>query len=231
MYAPFAAASLVDVAVRAAVAAGAPRRTVASTAAAVASVVMAEMRGGAAARGRATSLSASQKRRIKRKKKAEKDKMAVSSLQPHLIVGEAGRGDVSGGDLIHATSLPAALAPDSVVVQPPLPLPTSGGIPRFTCQHCKQAFASRNVLFKHLKESGHSQFFLPSTADSESVSGLSAGSLDRTLASIHDVNAAGAALSSVVQASLQDGGNAGSTRSDPSLHLAITREGKGLRLS
>ena len=65
-----AALSIVDVAVRAAVLSGAPRRTVAATAAAVASVVMVELRGRVGARGDAiATLSASQKRRLKHKKK------------------------------------------------------------------------------------------------------------------------------------------------------------------
>ena len=56
------AASLVDVAVRAAVAAGAPRRTSAAIAADVASVVLAEMRRGARASGEPRPATAAMKR-------------------------------------------------------------------------------------------------------------------------------------------------------------------------
>ena len=84
----FVAASLVDVAVRAAVLAGAPRRTVAATAAAVATAVMVALRLGAGAGGGAAAAppSASQARRAKRKKKA-----------CDWIVANDVSGDVMGG--------------------------------------------------------------------------------------------------------------------------------------
>ena len=80
----FVAASLVDVAVRAAVLAGAPRRTVAATAAAVATAVMVALRLGAGAGGGAAAAlpSASQARRAKRKKKAGREAAAAAARQP-----------------------------------------------------------------------------------------------------------------------------------------------------
>ena len=67
-------ASLLDVAVRAAVLAGAPRRTVAATAAAVATAVMVAMRNGAGVGGGAADIpTASQLRRTKRKKKVARE--------------------------------------------------------------------------------------------------------------------------------------------------------------
>ena len=80
------AASLVDVAVRAAVQAGAPRRTVAATAAAVATAVMVAWRAGAGASGGAAAApTASQLRRSKRKKKDAREALAAASRQPHDV--------------------------------------------------------------------------------------------------------------------------------------------------
>ncbi len=134
-----AAASLLDVAVRAAVQSGAPRRTVAATAAAVASVVMVELRGGAGASGGASAPpSASMRRRTKRKKKAEKERLATSASLPPPTDGEAGRVVGSGEAPAHVPT--SALAPilSSVVEQPPLLPPLSVNVPRNSCQHCSQ---------------------------------------------------------------------------------------------
>mmetsp|Transcript_77040 Transcript_77040/g.133306 ORF Transcript_77040/g.133306 Transcript_77040/m.133306 type:complete len:196 (+) Transcript_77040:78-665(+) len=113
-----AAMSLVDVAVRAAVLAGAPRRTVAATAAAVASVVMAELRGVASARGETSCPpSVSKRRRMKRKKQAEKKKLATSASlhQPALSDGAAGCNEDSGEVLVSAP----APAPDPLAATAP----------------------------------------------------------------------------------------------------------------
>ena len=113
---PFAAASLLDVAVRAAVSAGAPRRTVAAIAAAVASVVMADLRSSASASGGASDPpSASKRRRQKRKKQAEKKRLATPASAPECDDGAAGRDEGSGETPVskpaQAPALPAAAAP------------------------------------------------------------------------------------------------------------------------
>lgn len=172
-----AAASLLDVAIRAAVQSGAPRRTVAATAAAVASVVMVDFRGGGAgASGGASAPSASQRRRTKRKKKADKERAAqaaarASGQSPQPAAGEASPlGEVAElRDALDETV--ASVRPD---VQRPPPLPANtGGAPRTQCLHCHQVFDSRNALFKHLEESGHGGHYTPSTAgDSESVASV-----------------------------------------------------------
>ena len=84
-----AAASLLDVAIRALVQSGAPRRTVAAIAAAMTSVLLADVRGGTTVRGGATAPpSAAQQRRKKRKMKAAKEK---ADLVPDIpCSGDAG---------------------------------------------------------------------------------------------------------------------------------------------
>ena len=164
---PFAA-SLVDVAVRAAVLAGAPRRTVAATAAAVAPAVMVAWRAGAGASGGAAAApTASQLRRSKRKKKIAREALAAASQQPHdMEVDEtkvhSGACDISS-PLAQATALDIAATPLPALAE---------HLPPSLCQHCGQSFSSRNGLFKHLKASGHGNFFAPSTSDSASGSGL-----------------------------------------------------------
>jgi len=77
------ASSLLEVAVRAAVQAGAPRRTVAATAAAVASAVMMAQRGDARTGDDASvKMTASKRRRTKRKKKAARE-AAAAFPPPH----------------------------------------------------------------------------------------------------------------------------------------------------
>ena len=181
----FAAASLVDVAVRAAVQAGAPRRTVAATAAAVASVVMMELRGSAGASGRASAPppSASKRRRIKRKKKAEKEKLAASS-RPAPSADEASSGGGPGGAPAGELASAAPVLSSTAAEHPPVLKPIDEKPARLTCQHCGETFASRNKLFDHLESSGHSKFFAPRSAgDSASISGLSAGSPEPSAAS------------------------------------------------
>ena len=76
------APSLLNVAMKAAVQAGAPRRTVAATAAAVASVILASGGGAGASGDAAEPMSTSQQRRAKRKKataKAAKEAAATES--------------------------------------------------------------------------------------------------------------------------------------------------------
>ena len=164
---PFAA-SLVDVAVRAAVLAGAPRRTVAATAAAVASAVMVAMRTGAGAGGGAAAApTASQLRRSKRKKKVAREALAAASRQPHDV--EVAETMVHSGASDLSTPLAQATALD--IAATPLPA-LAEHLPPSLCQHCGQSFSSRNGLFKHLKASGHGKFFAPSTSDSASGSGL-----------------------------------------------------------
>ena len=207
-----AAASLVDVAVRAAVLSGAPRRTVAATAAAVASVVMVELRGGIVDRGAAkTPPTASQRRRTKRKKKAEKEKLAASS-QPLPTADEASHGREPGGAAADTLAFtPVAPVLGSTAGHPPLLALSTEDVPPTTCQHCGQTFASRNKLFDHLKQTGHSQFFAPRSAgDSASVSGLSAGSLELSAASIPHQRAAAVAMTTASELGLENGGSAGS---------------------
>ena len=234
------AASLLDVAIRAAVQSGAPRRTVAATAAAVASVVMVELRGDAGARGSAVALSASQKRRIKRKKKAEKEKLATSSQSlPNEEEASHGAG-LGEASAVSPASAPVAPILSPTSGHPPLLPPIAEDMPPNSCQHCGQTFESRNKLFIHLKESGHSQFYAPRSAgDSASVSGLSAGSLEASPTSIPDQSVAAVADSTVIAPNLQNGGSAGSApagsgaRSEPHVisssppRSAKLRDGKG----
>mmetsp|Transcript_111866 Transcript_111866/g.197371 ORF Transcript_111866/g.197371 Transcript_111866/m.197371 type:complete len:249 (-) Transcript_111866:69-815(-) len=212
-----AAASLVDVAVRAAVLSGAPRRTVAATAAAVASVVMVELRGGAGDSGAAKAPpSASRRRRIKRKKKAEREKLATLS-QPARTEEVVDHGRESGGAAADGpASLPVAPVFSQSTGHPPLLVPIAEDMSPNTCQYCRQAFPSRNKLFDHLKESGHSKFFAPRSAgDSTSVSGLSAGSLELSSPGFADQSAAAVAASTGNESSLVDGGSAGSAFAGP----------------
>ena len=128
----FAAASLLEVAVRAAVQAGAPRRTVAATAAAVASVVMAGQRSGDGDRGGASAPpSASQRRRNKRKKKAAKAaKQAAPDalVSPDEVNSPAPTGAVATDDCGAAGQRPGlGEAPDAEPAQAPERLP--GGRP------------------------------------------------------------------------------------------------------
>ena len=161
------AASLVDVAVRAAVLAGAPRRTVAATAAAVATAVMVAMRNGAGVGGGAAATpTASQLRRIKRKKKVAREAHAAASRQPHDM--EAAETKDHFGACENSTPLAQATALDIALQRPP-PLPTvAEHLPRNMCQHCGQSFGSRNGFFKHLEDSGHGKSSAPSVSDSAS---------------------------------------------------------------
>ena len=167
------AASLVDVAVRAAVQAGAPRRTVAATAAAVATAVMVAWRAGAGASGGAAAApTASQLRRSKRKKKIAREALAAASQQPHVL--EVAETEAHSGASALSTPLAQATALDIALQRPP-PLPAlAEHQPPTMCQHCGQSFSSRNGLFKHLQASGHGKFFASSTTDSASGSGPSA---------------------------------------------------------
>ena len=167
------AASLVDVAVRAAVLAGAPRRTVAATAAAVATAVMVAMRNGAGVGGVAAATpTSSQVRRNKRKRKVAREAQAAASRQPHDM--DAAEAKVPAGARETSTLAAQATAFDIALQRPP-PLPTvAEHLPRNLCQHCGQSFASRNGLFRHLEDSGHGEFFAPSITDSASGSGLPA---------------------------------------------------------
>ena len=178
-----AAASLLDVAIRAAVAAGAPRRTVAATAAAVAHVALVELRGGAGAKGGAAAPSASQKRRTKRKKKAAKERLATSPTQPP----SGGDADHSVGSGEAQVSAPVVSAPSvpTLNAEQPLPLrPIPEDTPPNTCAVCSQTFCTRNALHRHLRESGHSKQFAPSSAgDDMSISGSSAASIGPSNAS------------------------------------------------
>ena len=233
-----AAASLVDVAVRAAVLAGAPRRTVAATAAAVASVVMVELRGDDGGRGAAKApLSASKRRRMKRMKKAAKEK--ATSAQPTPTGDEASDGRESEGAFAdtHASTPAAVLS--APAGHPPSLAPVAEDQPPNACQHCGQAFVSRNKLFEHLKETGHSKFFAPRSAgDSASISGPSAGSLERTPASRQIQGELAEAVSMESELGPKHGGSAGSSRASPYARTntgvsptppqdAKLREGKG----
>ena len=168
------AASLVDVAVRAAVQAGAPRRTVAATAAAVASAVMVAWRAGAGASGGAAAApTASQLRRSKRKKKIAREALAAASQQPHDM--EVDETKVHSGACDISSPLAQATALDFALLRTP-PLPAlDEHLPPYMCQHCGQSFASRNGLFKHLRASGHGKLFASSTTDSTSSSGSRRG--------------------------------------------------------
>lgn len=210
-----AAASLLDVAIRAAVQAGAPRRTVAATAAAVASVVMVELRGSAGARGDASATpSASQKRRLKRKKKAEKEKVALSPSDPHSKEHDASQGECVGdASAPEFTSMPATLTLSSVDEQTPALSPLSEVMSPTMCQHCGQDFPSRKKLFLHLKETGHGKFFAPScVGDVEAGSSLSAGSF-YSQANTSQLSAALADQANGINESSPGGGSASPARS------------------
>ena len=134
-----AASSLLDVAIRALVQSGAPRRTVAATAAAMTSVLLADVRGGASVRGGAAAPpTAAQQRRTKRKQKAAKEKAElVPALPSSGDGGDHGTGHGEG----RTTEPMSAVASDfSCEVMPPL-----------RCLHCSQDFHSRNALFGHLQ--------------------------------------------------------------------------------
>lgn len=115
----------IDVAVKAAVQSGAPRRTVAATAAAVTQVVIAQLHGDAdRTSGRADAApSVSQRRRMKRKRAAERKKLASSSSVPQPLAsvdGTAGEHEVVREDHVAAP----APVPLSTAAQPPEQLPT-----------------------------------------------------------------------------------------------------------
>ena len=134
-----AAASLLDVAIRALVQSGAPRRTIAATAAAMASVLLADMRGGAHVRGGASAPpSAAQQRRKKRKLKAAKE---IATLDPGLpCSGDVGAPRTGLGEDLSAEPTSAVASDFSGEVKPPL-----------RCVHCGLDFLSRNALFGHLQ--------------------------------------------------------------------------------
>ena len=134
-----AAASLLDVAIRALVQSGAPRRTVAATAAAMTSVLLADMRGGANVRGGATAQpSAAQQRRTKRKVKAAKER---AELVPGLpSSGDVGVPGTGLGEGFTVEPMSAVASDFSGEVMPPL-----------RCLHCSLDFHSRNALFGHLQ--------------------------------------------------------------------------------
>ena len=170
------AMSALDVAIRAAVQAGAPRRTVAATAAAVASVVMAELRcGGGATSGAAASPSAAKRRRTKRKKKAEKERLAATP--PDLPAGEAA-GRTSEGSGVGITQAPAAAGavPGQAEELPPPLASVPEDLPRTQCMSCRVNFASRSALFRHLRESDHGDPYAQGFGNDDSISERSAGS-------------------------------------------------------
>lgn len=110
-----AAASLVDVAVRAAVASGAPRRTVAATAAAVASAVMAAQHGsgGEVGEAEAPTSKATRKRRRRRNRERQDDvDLAVTDAQIDGVNGQTLEAQ-TGGDAPPGpyTNEPASMAP------------------------------------------------------------------------------------------------------------------------
>ena len=150
-----AASSLLDVAIRALVQSGAPRRTVAAIAAAMTSVLLADVRGGASVRGGATAPpSAAQQRRTKRKQKAAKEKAV---LVPDLPSSGDG-GDHGAGHGEGRTKMPSsAMASD-------LSLHLAAVMPQHRCLH--------------LRQSGHAEFLAPSSLDgANSDSGLSGGTM------------------------------------------------------
>jgi len=176
----FCPSALVAEAVRAAVQAGAPRRTVAATAAAVTTSVLAAMRGcvGASGSASAETPSASRRRRIKRKMKAARE-AAASASQPQSDRAGAGLdGDV--GSHQEEPPVPAvAEVPRPVSEQPPLTQPGQENLPRTTCTHCGAEFPSRRKLFEHLRDSGHDKLVdTRSIACSASDSGISASPAD-----------------------------------------------------
>ena len=168
-----AASFLLDVAIRALVQSGAPRRTVAATAAAMTSVLLADVRGGAAVRGGAVAPpSAAQQRRTKRKQKAAKEKAV---LVPDLLSTGDGGDQGTGHGEGRTTEPTSAVASDLREVDGPPILVLADVMPQHRCEHCSQDFYSRNALFRHLRESGHAEFFAPrSLDDADSTSGSSA---------------------------------------------------------
>ena len=129
----FVAASLVDVAVRAAVLAGAPRRTVAATAAAVATAVMVAMRLGAGAGGGAAAApTASQLRRRKRKTKVAREGAVsaqhAAARQPHEL--DAAEDVVHAGAREASIPVAQATAPDIALQRPPPPPAVAAQLPR-----------------------------------------------------------------------------------------------------
>jgi len=166
------AASLLDVAIRAAVQSGAPRRTVAATAAAVTTSVMMAQRGDTGVCGAAAAKpTASQRRRTKRKKKASREAKAAASPLPQQERSMDVENVHAGGDGTSPSVAPASSPGPTTPLPPQQDL--SSQMPRNMCQYCGQIFEARNGLFRHLKESGHDQFFAPSAADCESIAGMS----------------------------------------------------------
>ena len=151
-----AAASLLDVAIRALVQSGAPRRTVAATAAAMTSVLLADARGGTGRGGAAAPPTAAQQRRTKRKQKAAKERAV-------LVPGLPSSGD--GGDQGPGLGEGLTAEPTSAVA--------ADGTPQLQCTKCNQDFPSRNALYRHLRQSGHAEFSaLRSLDDADSASGV-----------------------------------------------------------
>lgn len=148
------AASLVEAAVRAAVLAGAPRRTVAAAAAAVASAMVAG-RGCDGARAGASEPSAvSERRKKKNRRKKERRKEAAHEAAPVEEGTRAGSGVGEHPDLL-AVSL-ATVAP------PPPPEPPSG--PDVTMEEegepslmaAPMALSPANLEVHELQQSGQS---------------------------------------------------------------------------
>ena len=165
-----AASSLLDVAIRALVQSGAPRRTVAATAAAMTSVLLADVRGGATVRGGAAAPpTAAQQRRTKRKQKAAKEKaVLVPDLPSTGDGGDQGTGHGEG----RTTEPTSAVASDLREADGPPILALADVMPQHRCEHCSQDFCSRNALFRHLRQSGHAEFLAPSSLDdADSASG------------------------------------------------------------
>ena len=206
------AASLVDVAVRAAVQAGAPRRTVAATAAAVATAVMVAMRNGAGVGGVAAATpTSSQVRRNKRKRKVAREAQAAASRQPHDM--DAAEAKVHAGARENFILVAQETALDIASQRPP-PLPAvAEPLPRNMCQHCGQSFGSRNGLFRHLEDSGHGKSSAPSVSDSASGSGFSANLDDAFRVSAPNDTAASIATPMEPLTSTLAGGTAGSCAS------------------
>ena len=162
-----AAASLLDVAIRALVQSGAPRRTVAAIAAAMTSVLLADARGGTVRGGAAAPPSAAQQRRTKRKKKAAKEKAVLVPDLPR-----------TGDDGDQGTGLGEGLtAEPTSAVASDLSLHLAAVMPQHRCLHCSQDFVSRIALSRHLRQSGHAEFLAPSSLVGDSDSGLSEGTM------------------------------------------------------
>ena len=157
-----AAASLLDVAIRALVQSGAPRRTVAAIAAAMTSVLLADARGGTVRGGAAAPPSAAQQRRTTRKKKAAKEKAVLVPALPRT--GDDGVQGTGHGEGLTAEPT-SAVASDLRGADGPPPLVPPDVTPHYRCVQCSQDFASRNALFRHLRQSGHAEFPAPSSLD------------------------------------------------------------------